>query len=182
MTATINKNLLLVGGLVIFIIILGGASIFLKGNRKAPEDTKKTTEEQATKTKTSLKDLITSGKSQKCTFVDKSEDVDIEGVAYIGKGKLRADLNSDTGGDEIMAHVIINSGKSYIWFNGKKTGYMISFEESKLKAASGDQESVDIDKIINYSCINWKFDNGYFSPSPEVKFQNVDMTPVPTGS
>ena len=175
-----NKNLILVIGLAVLVVVLGTAAIFIKGAQKPLDNSAKSSSE--TKTKTSLKDLIVSGKSQKCVFVDKSDDVDVEGVAYIGNNKVRTDFNVDVGGEIATTHMIINDGKSYAWVNGQETGFIASFDPDEIKTASEGGESVDVDKIIAYNCTDWKFDNGYFTPSPEVKFKDVGKVAVPTGS
>ena len=180
-----NSKILLIIGAIILVIILGGALIMSKNSSSIPVSTQVTQNVKPAsnqKSLKSLKDLIASGQAQKCTFNDKSASVNIDGTAYVASGKMREDFNTAVGGKNIMMHMIVSDKTSYTWMDGQTTGYKMVFDPAKMAAPTGSQQSVDVNKVINYNCSNWTSDSSVFSPPANVKFGDIGaMMPVSSG-
>ncbi|MEK7501952.1 MAG: hypothetical protein AAB609_00335 [Patescibacteria group bacterium] len=177
-----NNKILLAAGAIILVIVLGGAAFIMSRNSsKAPISTQVTQNEKPVSNQKSLKDLIESGQAQKCTFKDKSASVNVEGTTYVASGKMRGDFNSAVGEKNIMMHMIVNDKTSYTWMDGQTTGYKMVFDPAKMEAPAGSQQSVDVNKVIDYNCSNWTVDSSVFTPPANVKFSEVGAMMVPSG-
>ncbi len=181
-----NNKILLAAGAIILVIVLGGAAFIMsKNSSKAPVSTQVTQNEKPAsnqKSLKSLKDLIASGQAQKCTFKDKSASVNVEGTTYVAGGKMRGDFNSMVGEKNIMMHMIASDKTSYTWMDGQTTGYKMVFDPADMAAPTGSQQSVDINKVIDYNCSNWSVDSSVFTPPANVKFSELGAVAAPTGS
>ncbi len=182
-----NNKVLLAIGAVILIVVLGGAAFIMSNNSsKTPVSTQPTQSENpaSSNNQKSLKDLIASGQAQKCTFKDKSESVDVEGTTYIDNGKMRGDFNSSVGGKSIMMHMIVSDKTSYTWMDGQTTGFKMEFDPEKMTAPTGSdqsQQSVDVNKLIDYNCSGWSVDSSVFTPPANVKFSEMGAMTIPSG-
>ncbi len=182
-----NRNVQIVVGILILIILAGGAFLMFKNSSKAPVATQnpQTTaaEEKPANIQKSIKDLLTSGQAQKCTYKDKMAEVDIEGTVYVAGGKMRSDYTSKTGGQTIIGHMVVSDNKSYIWTDGQSMGMMMAFDPNKTpETAPTGSQSVDVNKLIDYNCSGWTTDNSVFTPPPNIKFQNLGEVKTPTGT
>jgi len=179
-----NKILLAIGALILVIILGGAAFIMSKNSSKAPVSTQVMQKEKPAsnqKSLKSLKDLIASGQAQKCTFKDKSASVNVEGTTYVANGKMRGDSNSAVGGKNMMMHMIVSDRTSYTWMEGQTTGYKMVFDPAKMAAPTGSQQSVDVNKVIDYNCSNWTVDSSVFTPPANVKFSELGGMMAPSG-
>lgn len=182
-----NRNVQIVVGLLVLIILAGGAFLMFKNSSKAPvvtQEPQTTVEEQKpASTQKSINDLLTSGQAQKCTYKDKMAEVDVEGTVYVAGGKMRSDYTSNTGGQTIMGHMVVSDNKSYIWMDGQSMGMMMTFDPNKTpEAAPTGSQSVDVNKLIDYNCSGWASDNSVFIPPSNIKFQNLGEIKTPTGT
>lgn len=182
-----NRNVQILIGILILIIIGAGAFLMFKNSSKAPVTTQnpQTTvaEQNPASTQKSIKDLLTSGQAQKCTYKDKMAEVDVEGTVYVAGGKMRSDYTSKTGGQTIIGHMVASDNKSYIWTDGQSMGMMMEFDPNKTpEAAPTGSQSVDVNKLIDYSCSGWTADNSVFTPPSNIKFQNLGEVKTPTGT
>ena len=178
-----NKILLAVA--IILVIVLGGAAFIMsKNSSKTPSSAPVVQTEKPASNQKTLKNLISSGQAQKCTFKDKSASVNVEGTTYVASGKMREDFNSVVGEKNIMMHMIVNDKTSYTWMDGQTTGYKMVFDPAKMGAPTGSQQSqsVDINKVIDYNCSGWTVDGSMFTPPANVKFSEVGGVMEPTGS
>ena len=156
-----------------------------KNSSKTPSSTQVTQTDKPASSQSSLKslkDLIASGQAQKCTFKDKSAAVDVEGTTYIANGKMRGDFNSAIGENNIMMHMIVIDKTNYTWMDGQTTGYKMVFDPANMEAPTGTQQSVDVNKLIDYNCSNWTVDSSVFTPPSNVKFSEFGAVTAPTGS
>lgn len=182
-----NRNVQIVIGILVLIILGAGAFMMFKNPSKAPVTTQKpqatVTEQKPASIQKSIKDLLTSGQAQKCTYKDKMAEVDVEGTVYVAGGKMRSDYTSKTGTQTIMGHMVVNDNKSYIWADGQSTGMMMAFDPNKTpETAPTGTQSVDVNKFIDYNCTGWSMDNSMFTPPSNIKFQNLGEVKTPTGS
>lgn len=181
-----NKKILGIVVIILVVVLGGAAFIMSKNSSKTPVSTQATQNENptASNNQKSLKDLIASGQAQKCTFKDKSESVDVEGTTYIDNGKMRGDFNSAVGGKSIAMHMIVSDKTSYTWMDGQTTGFKMEFDPEKMAAPTGTQQgqqSVDVNKLIDYNCSGWSVDSSVFTPPANIKFSEMGGMMVPSG-
>lgn len=126
----------------------------------------------------SLKDLLSSGVAQKCTYSTTDEKGTSEGTTYVSGGKMRGDFTSVITGKTEKTHMITDGKTNYIWVDGEKTGLKTVVEPSsapnptdvpvtQTETANG---GVDINKPADYKCSTWIADGSLFSPPADVKF------------
>jgi hypothetical protein len=173
-----NRNVMLLIGALVLVAIGVGVFALSQRNTSPQEGSPQISEQKPQEEQKSIKDLITSGGSQKCTFKDKSDEYDMEGIAYISDGKVRADLKSSAGGKNILSHMIVENNSLYQWMDGQNIGYKAVFNPDDY--ASGTEKSTDINQSVDYDCSPSSIDASLFTPPATVKFQELGDT-SPTG-
>lgn len=182
-----NRNVQILIGILVLIVFGAGAFLMFKNSSKTPVATQNSqttvAEQKPAGNQKSIKDLLTSGQAQKCTYKDKMAEVDVEGTVYVADGKMRSDYTSKTGGQTIMGHMVVSDTKSYIWMDGQSMGMMMTFDPNKVsETAPTGTQSVDVNKLIDYNCSGWSSDSSVFTPPSNIKFQNLGEVKTPTGS
>lgn len=179
-----NKNILLAFGAVAILIVLGGALFVMnKNSTMKPAASSNVANEKPASAQKSLKDLLTAGQSQKCTYTDKIENVDAQGTVYISNGRMRTDMTTQIASKPFISHMIVKDSKAYSWTDGQTMGFMMGFDPNKTpEAAPTGTQSVDVNKFIDYKCSGWAVDEGVFTPPASVKFQEMGSMMSPTGS
>lgn len=143
---------------------------------------------------TTLKDLLTSGSSQKCTFEEKSDSFSVSGTTYISGGKVRSDYSSGVGTVMSSGHMITDGKTSYIWTEGQTTGFKMAFDEANSDGSTNttkdktttptdtttSKEGVDPNKAMNYNCSGWSADNSMFTPPANIKFSDLNSMKSPS--
>jgi len=133
-------------------------------------------------TDTSLKALLASGTSQKCSYSDSGS----EGVFYLSGGKSRGDFTTTVSGKTTASHMISDGKTSYIWMDGQPQGYKMSLEvnastnQQANSTAASAQQGVDVNKTMNYDCQAWSADNSMFNLPSGIEF--VDFAAMMKGS
>jgi hypothetical protein len=126
----------------------------------------------------SLKDLLSSGVAQKCTFTNSGESGSSEGTSYVSGGKVRADFTTVTSGKTTISHMISDGKTSYIWTEGDKSGFTMTVSETSASQTTGSQESTavsseaDLGQKADYKCSAWITDSSYFTPPGDIKFSD----------
>jgi hypothetical protein len=179
-----NKNIIIIAAIIL--VIAGGGVYFLSTKNKnsaSPSESipnnvvsnansqskERNTSEQTAKQ--SIKNLLTSGVAQKCTYKDDSDDVNVEGAAYIANGKMRGDFSTSIEGKTTNGHMIYDGKTSYIWTDGMNTGFKMDIDINKEQPTEKDTtQGLDINKDINYTCSPWVIDQSQFTPPTTVNF------------
>lgn len=188
-----NKNILIIFG-IIALLLLGVGGYVLMSKKAVPttpntvsQQTETTPSEQqtASSNQKSMKDLLLAGVSQKCTYKDKLDNVDMSGTAYVASGKMRTDFTSTTSGKTMTGHMIVDGTTSYTWIDGQTSGFKMKFDPNQTTPSTTTdqkQQSVDPNKAIDYSCSVWVVDGAQFTPPSNVNFTDYSsiVTP-PTG-
>lgn len=174
---------------VIILFLLGGAAFVMSMKKKSPVAPATTSITQTTTNKVedstatgpkSLKDLLAAGVPQKCTFKDLSNSVDMQGTSYISGGKVRGDFSTTVEGKTTSGHSIFDGKTSYVWMDGTSTGFKMEIDPSLTTAPeSNNQQGLDLNKSIDYSCSPWLTDQSLFNPPEDVTFTSFS---VPTTS
>lgn len=121
-----------------------------------------------------LKDLLGLGTAQKCTYSG--------GAVYVSGGKVRGDFTASESGKTINSHMIVDGNISYIWTDGEKAGFKMTFNPDATSAPSslaspstaeaGQSGMVDAEKPQDYKCEGWVADPAMFSLPAGVTFQD----------
>lgn len=179
-----NKNLYIVVGLVILVLIGGGAYMMM--NKSTPSSPYGIVPEEKPvitgTTSKSLKDLLASGIAQKCTYKYKNENTDMEGTSYISSGRMRGVFNSTINGKIMTTHMIVEGKTSYLWTDDQNTGFKMSFDPETTETDTGATQpgSVDINKTFDYNCSPWRGDNSMFVPPTSMKFTDYSSIMGPS--
>lgn len=176
-----NKNMYLVLGLLL--VLLVGAGVFMMIGKKPTEPTPLSSATESTaKNPKSLKDLMASAVSQKCTYKDKMDTVDISGVTYVAGGKMRGDITSLVDNKQIATHIIVDGKTSYIWVDGQASGFKMAYDTGNTISNPDTKQSqqVDINKSMDFSCSPWMTDESMFTLPSNVKFTDYGSVAVPT--
>lgn len=173
-----DKKFIYIGvAIVVLLVLAGGAFMLTRNSPSAPQtgnEIQSTVTPAATEnpsSQTSLKDLLLSGSSQKCTYQDKSDSIDISGTSYITAGKVRSDYQTTAAGKVTAGHMIMDGKTSYIWMDGQTTGFKMTFDVNEtVSTQAAGQQSVDVSKVLDYNCSAWTTDNSLFTPPTTLKF------------
>lgn len=186
-----NKNLIIAGAVVLLIVIGAGAYFMTRNASNSPTSQTPSNEsmsgEQNSSPK-SIKDLLSAGSSQQCTFTTKVEGADASGTAYVSGGKVRVDSTATVNSATMNTHMIIKDNTSYSWTDGQAMGYMMEFDPNAMSDNDTDTDSdtssqnMDVNKYVDYSCSGWSADESVFTPPASVKFQSMGSMMGPTGS
>jgi hypothetical protein len=172
-----TNKFFLYGGLTVIIaggIIAGVIYTRPSENQKGIEQKNVTVTLQ---TKTTLKNLLSAGGSQKCTFADKNEIAESSGIVYVASGMLRGNFTSITAGKTVQSAMIIRDNTSYVWTDQTSQGFKMSLAEieaQSAKAGKTDNQQMDINKELSYSCETWAEDANTFSIPTNIQFLDLN--------
>ncbi len=174
-----------IGIIVAIVVIAGGA--FLLMNKKSDDTATKGSSESAKmedseQSNLSLKSLMSSGKSQKCTFSMNENDSTGTGTFYIANGKSRGDITATVSGKSTTTHMISDGTTSYVWFDGSSTGFKTAINGDDLKAAQSQTQTVDPNKNYDFKCSGWSSDSSMFVTPSNVEFKEFNMPVIPAAS
>lgn len=119
----------------------------------------------------SMKDLLTSGASQKCTFTNSDAQSNSSGIVYITQGHMRGDFTSVASGKTTQSHMITDGQTSYVWTDQMAQGFKMSF--TSTSTSSGGSNSVNPDEKVNYACNPWSVDQGEFTLPANITFSDM---------
>lgn len=177
-----NKQAL-IGIIAAAIILLGAGGVFLYSQNKPasnqPSSTTTVGNEETTKETTmsnSLTDLLSSGKTQKCTFSYSDENGGTEGTAYINNQNMRADLNITTADKKVsQMSMIRKDDDNYIWGGDfpDGTGLKMTLSAEEFTSNEDSKKYFDTSKKADYDCSGWTVDSSLFVPPTNIKFSDL---------
>jgi hypothetical protein len=122
----------------------------------------------ATMGNTSLRTLLASGQSQKCSF----NNAQSSGTIYVGGGKMRGDFTSKVGEATAQSHMVIANNIVYVWIDGQPVGYRMAFNDMKPGSGNGSQ-GVDADAKVATDCTSWQATESSFELPADVSFADL---------
>ena len=172
-----NKVLLAIVGLLV--LGVGGYFVVSRNSGNSAPSTSNQGTTQPASPANLLKNLLTGGVSQSCTFSNTKDGATSDGVIYVASGKVRGDFNSVSGGKTTKTHMVVDGKTSYIWMDGQATGFKTTFDTSTTASPSGSASggtsgSFDANANLNYNCKPWIVDNSMFSVPTNVQFMGLD--------
>ncbi|HCR81070.1 MAG: hypothetical protein UY13_C0002G0095 [Candidatus Pacebacteria bacterium GW2011_GWB1_47_8] len=167
-----NKNLLLLGGLIVAGAI--GAFLFLK------KPTLPGTPSSGTQTMSaSMAQLLGMGKDYMCTF-DTTDEAGLHttGTVYVAAQgrKMHGDfMMTQADGTQMQTFVMSDGEYSYIWSAAQAQGMKMKLdpEDDQLIPQSqgeAEQAALDQDQPVDFNCQPWRPDNSKFVPPSNVEF------------
>ncbi len=179
-----NTKIILVIGLL---ILIGGGIFFLTKKSSSPVTT--TGNQTGNAIEGTLKSLLTGGKSVKCTFTNQVEGATSEGTVYVAGEKMRGDFKTNTQGASSNSHMIVDSQFSYIWTDESNQGFKFPVgseaspgtQGTADEGASANNQPINLDEKVNYSCQDWSTDNSLFTLPSNVTFSTFTI-PGASGS
>jgi hypothetical protein len=184
-----NKNVLITV-VVLALIVLGAGAYFTLGNKggQGPKGGPSASQNQGPAPQNSpktLKDLLASSISQKCTFTNTTEDASttMDGVVYTSGGKIRGDFTSKTQEKTYVTHIVVENKTNYMWMDDEKAGYKITIDETTATPSTEGQQTntaVDMNKSFDYKCSPWVADNSLFAVPTNVTFADMSSFANPS--
>lgn len=180
-----NKNI----GILLAVIVIAGGAYFLM--HKKSDDAQNQTKGDAssastenTESESSLKNLLASGKSQKCTFSMDESGATSTGTFYVSNGKSRGDISSTVAGKVTTTHMIYDNNSSYVWMNDSTTGFKMAINKDDVAASqqNAQAQGVDPNKNYKFSCSGWTADNSMFQAPSNVEFKDFAVPKIPVSS
>ncbi|MDD4938078.1 MAG: hypothetical protein PHX34_03645 [Candidatus Shapirobacteria bacterium] len=158
--------------LVISCLVLSGCSLQTQtnqsnSNKNQPESNKSM----------SLKDLISLGVAQKCTWTVNDDNNQVTGEILIKDKKFKqtTKINNPNGQTEFNA---ISDGQwMYTWSNDSTTGNMafkMKIEDPENQSDNQNPSSVDWEKQYNYSCSPTTVSDQDFSLPSGIEFMDIN--------
>ena len=200
-TALTTKTILIALGAVL--VIGGGAAVAMNKDSSSvmmqdtPVKTEVTTDATAqVSSGMSMKDLLASVASTKCTVSTSNDKINSSGVVYVSGGKMRSDFTSVTkegplAGKSMLAHMIVDTDMSYMWGEGEmKVGIKIARKDildvtPENGETPANQAAMDMNEKSDFKCEKWTLDAAEFVPPTSITFndmsammQNIPKAPV----
>jgi hypothetical protein len=176
-------NSKVIAGIVILIVIIGGAFLLTrdKGSDVASNNEAVDAESSVDTESASIKSLLTADRNQTCTFTSTEGDMKSEGTVYVSGGKMRGDFSTTTSGQTNVSHMIHKDNTNYMWTEGQTTGLKMTFDpkavEAASEASSTQNQSVDPNKNLDFDCDSWSADNSKFELPSGVTFSELPTLP-----
>lgn len=162
-----NKLILAVGA----VVIIGVIAFFVMRGPANNSPSEETSDKNITSAKMSMKSLIGSASPQECTFINKESGSDTAGTVYVMSGKMRGDFNSTVNGKAELSHMIVDGDTSYVWTDSPAQGFKVSLAD--MSKQQNNQNSVDVNKEVDYSCKGWSPDSGKFALPSNITFSDL---------
>lgn len=177
-------------GIIIGILVLGGAGFFIMQNDEGADlsGTNGSEAEEADPSQDepsalsgsgsgSFAELIERGDDVQCEFTynDEASGANVSGTMYVTDGgdRFRGDFTMEQNGQTFESHIIRDDTTAYTWgqtpYGTMGTTFQINEPEdiSEAEGLSSDQE-------VEYSCSGWSVNQQLFVPPSDVEF--TDMT------
>lgn len=170
-----SRNLIVTIVVIILITAAGGAYISM--NRKQAVTPSENTSQASVQPspaiqKTSLKNFMSMAGTQSCDFTD--TDSGNTGKVFMDSGKFRGDFSTTVNGKVTMTHMINDGKAAYIWMDDQPTGFKTTIEAvEQMNGQTGVQQSVDINKQVDYKCASWNSDPDEFIVPGDKKFTDM---------
>lgn len=182
-----NKKILVIVVILILSLIGAGVFFFLKPSPQVqPKSQNQTAGEGKNVNKpeaieTTLKSLLSMGKSLKCTFLNNTKEATVSGTVYAGNGKVRQDFQSKAAGSSTSGHLIVDGSNTYMWTDGNNQGFKFAVDKvPSASSGSAQSQTQDINKTMNFSCQGWSADNSLFVLPSNVTFESFSIPVIPT--
>jgi outer membrane lipoprotein-sorting protein len=128
--------------------------------------------------KSTLLDLVKSGKSLKCTFSTGDSNGTYSGVTYVSGIKSSSNFKiTAPDGSITESNTIMNGEWMYIWSPGVAQGTKMKISDFQTQDNTQANSQTNVAKnSIDYKCSAWIADNSKFNPPSEIQFVDLSET------
>lgn len=180
------NNKVVVSIVIVLIILIGAGYWFTTRSKSTPSNSDQVSQTSPAPTAVpaakSLRDLLSLGSAQKCTFTSGDASASAAGTIYVNSGKVRGDINTTVTGQAMVTHMIVSDNTSYIWIDGQTTGFKMSIDPSAKPSGVPSNPNFDPNKPLNYDCSGWTADSSLFNLPTNVKFSDFGKIAMPSVS
>lgn len=184
-----NKNVAIVVGILILIIVGFVAYSAMKKPSQPINKVMVTSENKSaasnsqTTAQGTLKSLLSSGKSQKCTYSYDHQSTAVNGTVYVANGKMRGDFVSASEQSKVAGHMIIDGGYFYVWTDLSNSGIKMAVnQEQPANAPGSNSQTPDINQSFTYTCQGWAEDDTLFALPSGISFMTTTLPVAPSSS
>jgi hypothetical protein len=166
-----NKYILIALALV---VLIGGGLYVAKSRPTTPSSGG---QEQQQSSRGSLRSLLGMGQNLTCTITNEDGST---GTVYVAGERVRGDFASAAAQGGMM-HMIQSEGYAYLWTEGETKGMKMKFdaEESAgaqtTPGATQQNQAVDMNAEVDYSCSPWGVDASMFTLPAGVEFTDYSQ-------
>lgn len=172
-----DKKILVIAALILLLAL--GGWFFLSGKKPADQtlSDNKTTGSSTAESPASLKDLLTKGQSQTCTYTTDAGS----GKVYVSGTSMRGDFDTQVSGTSLKSHMIVKENTSYVWTDDQNSGFKMSFDPDTSAGTSTNTNSsattggFDPSGNYNYKCGTWNTNASMFELPKGVTFTEFKM-------
>jgi len=187
-----NKNVMI--GLVVLVLVLGGLGFWYyssqSGQPAGSTDQAGTANDAASggMMRSSMMELIASGKSLSCGFDRADASGSQRGTVYVSGRQMRGDFTiGQTDGNSFDSHMISDGEWLYTWGGplGAMTGIKMRAADTQADGdtqAQADGERVSLDQAMDFNCQPWRMEAAMFAPPANVTFQEFTVPVMPPAS
>lgn len=171
------------------IVVIGGgvgAYVVLSGNSDDSNQISQTSSNSSSES--SIKDLLTQGKSVKCSYSVSAGGGTVSGTVFVASSKkLYGEFQTVTDSKSTETRIIRDGDNQYIWEQGKITGYKSNVsvaESSKEGESASTSQTIDTAKKYDFHCSSWNVDESKFTLPSNVTFKDLSaqLNQVKTGA
>lgn len=179
------------------LILFGGVGAFLYSKNKPADTTSnttvstKTTDDSSDNLQGTIKDILSSGETSKCTFSTSSPTTETAGTVYVAGNKARGNFVTTAEGVNTNSHLLRDGDTFYVWGDGIPTGMKMTMSIDQMTSAIENDDtysSIDPNMNVEYKCDSWTEDPAVFTPPTNIKFTSIDnlmqigASKTPTGT
>ena len=122
--------------------------------------------------KGSISDLLSMGKSVKCTVEQDTQAGKMSSTVYVSGERFRMDGKIE-GANPMEFHSISDGQWMYTWSSQSQEGFKMKYEKGKAQQGQGSN-GPDLNMPADYQCVPWVASSGMFSTPPGMKFTDLN--------
>lgn len=170
-----NKKVLIV--IAVVLLLLGIGWYFMSPKKSSNTIGTQTANTNQPSSATNLKDLLSKGIAQSCTFSTDSSS----GSVYVSSGKVRGSFDTTLNGQTTKSNMLIIDNTDYIWTEGQTTGFKMALDVYATPSTTESNDYVapkngfDPTANTNYKCTSWVVDSSQFTLPANVTFSTFAM-------
>ncbi len=118
----------------------------------------------------SINDLLALRKDLICSVALSTSKLKRSGTVYVANGEMRGDFIASAGGTVTVVSMVDDGTNLYAWSDKNPDGLKLSASSSVSGSAISAWGALDPATSLDYSCLPWQADPGFFVPLPSVMF------------
>jgi len=175
-----KKGVVVVVGILVILAVIFGLYSMSKKTPRLVNKIKVTTENKPTASKTetaqgTFRSLLSSEKSQKCTYSYDRQAVSVSGTIYVVKGKMRGDFVSSSTQSKVSGHLVVSDNYLYVWTDMSNRGIKMLISQQSSPVSTNSSQMLDINQTFTYSCQGWTEDDSLFALPSTISFMTFAL-------